>query len=80
MSLPDRSFKTLQPVQLIADFVGSDVIQQIEQTTDGLADRELIGHNDTSVLFVFLEPGLMKVEIVRRVEGQKSTIVFRREL
>ena len=52
MFLPDRSFKTLQPVQLIADFVGSDVIQQIEQTTDGLADRELIGDNDTSVLFV----------------------------
>ena len=71
--------KTLQPVQLIADFVGSDLIQQLEQTVDGFTDRELIGHNETSVLFVFLEPDLMKVEIVRRVEGKKRTIVFRCE-
>jgi len=55
------------------------MIQQMEQTTDGLADRELIGHNDTSVLFVFLEPDLVKAEIVRRVEGEKSTTVFCRK-
>ena len=73
------SLKTLQPVQLIANFVGCDVIQQIEQAADGLADRELVGHDETSVGFVFLEPGLVKVEIVRRVEGQKSTAVFCRE-
>lgn len=64
---------------MIADFISSDMIQQMEQTTDGLADRELIGHNDTSVLFVFLEPDLVKAEIVRRVEGEKSTTVFCRK-
>jgi hypothetical protein len=65
---------------LIADFVSGDTIQQIEQTANGLADRELIRHNDTSVLFVFSELDLVKGEIVRGIEGQKCAIVFRREL
>lgn len=50
-------------------------------TWNGLADRELIVHNDASVLFVLSESGLVfKVKIVRGVEGQKRAIVCRCDL
>jgi hypothetical protein len=48
--------------------------------TNGFADRELIGDDDTRMRLICLELDVMKVEVVGCIEGKQSTTMFRREL